>query len=181
MYNDIQEVLVSEEEIAKKVKELGKRISEDYAGENLLLVGVLKGCVVFMSDLMRAIDIPLSIDFMTVSSYGSNTVSGEVKMLTDLRCDVSQFHVVFVEDILDSGKTLFFLKNMMEKRGAKSVRVCTLLDKPARRVADIKADYVGFDIPDSFVVGYGLDFDEKYRNVRFIGALKPEKYAHILG
>ena len=179
MYEDIQEVLVSEEELAAKVKELGEQIRKDYEGKDLLLVGVLKGCVIFMSDLMRAIDLPLSIDFLTVSSYGSGTVSGNLKMLSDLRCDVSRYHVLFVEDILDSGKTLYFLKGLMEERGAKSVRICTLLDKPARRVADVKADYVGFNIPDAFVVGYGLDFDEKYRNVRFIGALKPEKYAHI--
>ncbi|MEG0229328.1 MAG: hypoxanthine phosphoribosyltransferase [Oscillospiraceae bacterium] len=179
MKNDIKEIIISEATISNKIAELGRKISIDYTGKKLLLVGVLKGCLMFMSDLMRAIEVPLEIDFLTVSSYGSDVVSREVKLINDLRVDVSEYDVLFVEDILDSGKTLKFLKDTMEKRGAKSIKVCTLLDKPERRTAEIVADYKGFVIPDEFVVGYGLDFDEKYRNLKYIGSLKPELYAHL--
>lgn len=177
MKNDILKILITEEEIAKKVNELGAQISRDYEGKNLLLVGVLKGSVVFMADLMRAITIPARIDFMAVSSYGSGTKSsGVVKIIKDLDTDLHGYDVLIVEDILDSGMTLKYITNLLEQRGTNSIRIATLLDKPARRKADIKADYFCFDIPDEFVVGYGLDYDEKYRNFPAVGVLKPEIY-----
>ena len=178
MKNDIRDVLYSQEELAARVSELGKRISADYNGENLLMVSVLKGSVVFMADLMRAIDIPCAIDFMCVSSYGSGTkTSGVVNIIKDLSVkNVDDYHLLIVEDILDSGKTLHYLKKVLQARNPKSIRLCTLLDKPERRKADIKADYIGFTVPDEFVVGYGLDYDEKYRNLPYIGVLKPRVY-----
>lgn len=178
MHDDIRTVLVSEEELQAKVQELGAQISRDYAGKNLLLVSILKGAVVFMADLMRAITIPCSIDFMVVSSYGgANTTStGLVKIVKDLDADLSGRDVLIVEDILDTGVTLSNLVPMLKMRNPSSVRICTILDKPTRRKADIRPDYEGFQVPDEFVVGYGLDFDEKYRNLRYVGALKPEVY-----
>ena len=177
MQNDILKVLVTEEELQKKVSELGKKISEDYKDKNLLLVSILKGSVVFMADLMRAISIPAKIDFMAVSSYGSGVkTSGVVKIVKDLDIDLSGYDVLIVEDILDSGMTLKYITELLKTRGTKSIRIATLLDKPARRKVDIKADYFCFDIPDEFVVGYGLDYDEKYRNMREVGVLKPEVY-----
>ncbi|MBQ3141078.1 MAG: hypoxanthine phosphoribosyltransferase [Clostridia bacterium] len=178
MKNDIRDVLYSQEELAARVSELGKRISADYNGENLLMVSVLKGSVVFMADLMRAIDIPCAIDFMCVSSYGSGTkTSGVVNIIKDLSVkNVDDYHLLIVEDILDSGKTLHYLKKVLQARNPKSIRLCTLLDKPERREADVKADYIGFTVPDEFVVGYGLDYDEKYRNLPYIGVLKPRVY-----
>lgn len=178
MHNDILEVLVSEKELQDKVKELGRQITKDYKDKNLLLVSVLKGSVVFMADLMRAIDLKCRIDFMSVSSYGSGTkTSGTVKIIKDLDIDIRDYDLLIVEDILDSGMTLSYIKKILMERGPKSIKICTLLDKPQRRqVDDIKANYKGFVIPDEFVVGYGLDYDEMYRNVSYIGALKPEVY-----
>ena len=180
MTNDIKQVLISEKELAAKVAEMGKRISEDYQGKNLLMVSVLKGSAVFMSDLIRAIDIPLTIDFMAVSSYGSGVkTSGVVKIVKDLDIELAGYDLLIVEDILDSGMTLQYIKGILESRGPRSVKIATLLDKPERRQVDVKSDYVGFEIPDMFVVGYGLDFSEKYRNLPFVGVLKPEVYASL--
>ena len=173
MNDDIKTVLVSEEQLKAKVAELGARISKDYEGKNLVLVSILKGSVVFMADLMRAVTIPCNIDFMVVSSYGgSNTVtSGLVKIIKDLDGDLSGKDVLIVEDILDTGVTLSKLVPMLKMRNPNSVKICTILDKPSRRKADIAPDYEGFAVPDEFVVGYGLDYDEKYRNLPYIGAL----------
>ena len=178
MHDDIKNVLVSEEELKAKVAELGAQISRDYEGKNLVLVSILKGSVVFMADLMRAVSIPCSIDFMVVSSYGgSNTVtSGLVKIIKDLDGDLSGKDVLIVEDILDTGVTLSNLVPMLKMRNPNSVKICTILDKPSRRKADIQPDYEGFQVPDEFVVGYGLDYDEKYRNLPYVGVLKPEVY-----
>jgi len=177
MKEDIQSVLYSEEQLAEKVRELGKEISRDYAGKNPLLVSVLKGSVVFMSDLMRAIDIPCQIDFMMVSSYGSEVkTTGVVKIMKDLDIPLEGRDLIIVEDILDSGKTLDYLKGMLLDRNPNSIRIVTLLDKPDRREAPVKADYCGFVVPDQFIVGYGLDYAEKYRNLPYIGVLKPEIY-----
>lgn len=178
MHDDIKTVLVSEQELQAKVQELGAQISRDYEGKNLLLVSILKGAVVFMADLMRAIAIPCGIDFMVVSSYGGeNTVStGLVKIVKDLDADLSGRDVLIVEDILDTGVTLSKLVPMLRLRNPNSVRICAILSKPTRRKVDIQPDYEGFQVPDEFVVGYGLDYDEKYRNLRYVGALKPEIY-----
>lgn len=178
MLNDIEKVLLSEDELKKIVEDLGAKITEDYKGKNLVVVSVLKGSVVFMADLMRAIKIPCSIDFMAVSSYGSGTkTSGVVKIIKDLDSEVvCGSDLLIVEDILDSGVTLEYLMKVLSARNPNSIRICTLLDKPERRKANIKADYSGAQIPDAFVVGYGLDYDEKYRNLPFVGILKPEVY-----
>lgn len=178
MKNDIKEILFDEATISKKVKELGKMISKDYEGKKLLLVCILKGATPFMADLMRSIEIECAIDFMCVSSYGSKTTSsGRAQILLDLRHPIDDYHVLLVEDILDSGVTLSSLKKMLITRNPKSFKIATLLDKPARRVSDIKADYYGFEIDDEFVVGYGLDYNEKYRNLPYIGILKSEVYS----
>lgn len=178
MFNDIERILVSEEELSEIVKKLGAQITEDYKDKNLVLVSVLKGSVVFMADLMREIKIPCTIDFMSVSSYGSGTkTSGVVKIIKDLDTDVvAGADLLIVEDILDSGVTLEYLIKVLSARNPKSIKICTLLDKPERRKANVKADYAGTQIPDAFVVGYGLDFNEKYRNLPYIGALKPAVY-----
>ena len=178
MRDDIQTVLVTEEQLRAKVAELGAQVSRDYAGRDLLLVSILKGAVVFMADLMRAVTIPCSIDFMVVSSYGgTNTQStGLVKIVKDLDADLSGRDVLIVEDVLDTGVTLSNLVPMLKMRHPNSVRICAILDKPARRKTDIRADYIGFEVPDAFVVGYGLDYDEKYRNLPFVGVLRPEVY-----
>ena len=178
MHDDIKTVLVSEEQLKAKVAELGAQISRDYAGKNLVLVSILKGSVVFMADLMRAVSIPCNIDFMVVSSYGgSNTItSGLVKIIKDLDGDLSGKDVLIVEDILDTGVTLSNLVPMLKMRNPNSVKICTILDKPSRRKADIQPDYEGFQVLDEFVVGYGLDYDEKYRNLPYVGVLKPEVY-----
>ena len=179
MNNDIAKVLISEEQLQAKVAELGAQISRDYVGKDLLLVSILKGSVVFMADLMRAITEPCSIDFMVVSSYGgANTTStGLVKIVKDLDQDLSGKDVLIVEDILDTGVTLSNLVPMLKMRNPNSVKICTILDKPSRRKADIQPDYCGFEVPDEFVVGYGLDYDEKYRNLPYVGVLKPEVYS----
>ena len=177
LYGDLSRVLVTREEIQQAVKELGRRITEDYAGKEPMMIGILKGAVVFYSDLIREIDLPLRTDFMAVSSYGSATKStGVVKVLKDLDRDIVGQDVLIVEDIVDSGMTLSYLKKMLGDRGAASIRIVTLLDKPARRRVDLKADYYCFQIPDEFVVGYGLDYDEKYRNLPDIGVLHPRIY-----
>lgn len=178
MINDIDRVLLSEEELSAIVKKLGAQITEDYKGKNLVLVSVLKGSVIFMADLMREIKVPCTIDFMAVSSYGSGTkTSGVVKIIKDLDTDVVEgADLLIVEDILDSGVTLEYLIKVLSARNPRSVKICTLLDKPERRKANVKADYAGSQVPDAFVVGYGLDFNEKYRNLPFIGALKPAVY-----
>ena len=178
MRDDIQTVLVTEEQLRAKVAELGAQVSRDYAGRDLLLVSILKGAVVFMADLMRAVTIPCSIDFMVVSSYGgTNTEStGLVKIVKDLDADLSGREVLIVEDVLDTGVTLSNLVPMLRMRHPNSVKICAILDKPARRKTSITADYRGFEVPDAFVVGYGLDYDEKYRNLPFVGVLKPEVY-----
>ena len=177
MIDDIEKVLLTEEDIQKKVKEIGEKITHDYEGKNLMLVSVLKGSVAFMADLMRAIDLPLKIDFMSVSSYGSGTTSsGVVKINKDLDIDLHGVDLLIVEDILDSGKTLHYITKMLSDRGTASIRIACLLDKPERRVVPLSADYTCFDIPDKFFVGYGLDYDQKYRNLPYIGVLKPEVY-----
>ena len=178
MLNDIKEVYYSEAQIEAMVERLGKQISEDYKYKNLLLVSVLKGSIVFMADLMRHINIPCAIDFMAVSSYGSGTsnLTGSVKIIKDLDVNLAGYDLLIVEDILDSGKTLSYIKSLLQGRNPASIRICTMLDKPERRTVDLQADYVGGIVPDEFVVGYGLDYDEKYRNLPFIGILKPYVY-----
>ena len=175
MERNIDRVLISEAELKAKVEELGAAITKDYEGKPLLLVGILKGSMMFMADLMRAIKINCKIDFMSVSSYGSGTqTSGQVRIILDLNKPIKDYDILIVEDILDSGVTLSYIKQLLLPRGPKSIRICTLLDKPERRKADIKADYFGFTIPDAFVVGYGLDYDEDYRNLPYVGIIKDE-------
>jgi len=175
--NDIQEVLLSADQIAARVKEIGEQISADYAGEEILMIGVLRGAVIFMSDLARSISIPVAIDFMAVSSYGASTTSsGIVRILKDLDEEVAGRHILVVEDIIDSGLTLNYLLDNLHSRKPASIRLVTLLNKPERRKKEVHVDYNGFTIPDHFVVGYGLDYAEKYRNLPFIGILKPEAY-----
>lgn len=179
MNDDIQKILVTEEQLKARTAELGAQISRDYAGKDLLLVSILKGAVVFMADLMRAVTIPASIDFMVVSSYGgaNTTTTGLVKIIKDLDADLTGKDVLIVEDIMDTGVTLSHLVPMLKMRNPESVRICAILDKPSRRKADIQPDYKGFEVPDEFVVGYGLDYDEKYRNLPYVGVLKPEVYS----
>ena len=177
MREDIAEILYTEEALHEAVTALGKQISEDYKDKNLFMVSVLKGSLVFMADLMRAVTIPCSIDFLSVSSYGNSTnTSGEVRMIKDLDCSLENKDLLIVEDILDSGVTLSYLKKTLAARNPRSIKICTLLDKPDRRRADIVADYRCFIIPDAFIVGYGLDYAEKYRNLPYVGILKPEVY-----
>ena len=178
MKEDVLRVLLSEDEIREKVRELGGKITADYKNSNLMLVTVLKGAVVFLADLMRQIDVPAEIDFMVVSSYGSGVKSsGVVKSVKDLDVPLAGKDILIVEDILDSGLTLSYIKELLESRGPRSIRIATLLDKPSRRKVDLQADYIGFSVPDEFVIGYGLDYDEKYRNLPYIGILKPEVYS----
>ena len=175
MEDIIKEILVTSEEIDEKVKELGKQITEDYSGKNLMLVGILKGAVIFMAELAKNIDMPVLMDFMAVSSYGkSSTSTGVVRIIKDLDCSIEDKDILIVEDIIDTGLTLSYLTDNLKKRGAKSVKICTLLDKPDRRKADVPVDYL---IPDEFVVGYGLDYAEQYRNLPFVAALKEEVYS----
>ena len=166
----IVEVLISREKVEERIKELAKEIEKDYAGKELVCVGLLKGSVMFMADLIKAVDLDLRIDFMKVSSYGSGTNStGVVKILKDVDVNLAGKDVLIVEDIIDTGLTILNVKDFLSKKNPNSVRVCTLLDKPSRRVVEVKGEYVGFEIPDEFVVGYGLDLDEKYRNLPFVG------------
>ena len=179
MLNDIKNVLITEEELKKTVKELGAKITEDYKDKNLSLITVLKGAVVFLGDLMRAIEMPCEIEFMVLSSYGAGTTStGSVKIVKDIDLPLEGKDVLIVEDILDTGYTLSFLLDLLKGRNPNSIEICTLLDKPDRRKVEISAKYTGRKIPDEFVVGYGLDYDEKYRNLPFIGVLKPEVYSN---
>lgn len=181
MHDDIKEVLLSDTEIKDIVKRLGAQISEDYKGKNLLLVSVLKGSVVFLADLMREITIPCSIDFMVVSSYGTSTESsGIVKIIKDLDMNLEGYDLLIVEDILDTGRTLSSLIDILKMRKPNSVKICTFLDKPERRMAKISSDYCGICVPDEFVVGYGLDYSERYRNLPFVGILKPSVYSDVL-
>ena len=174
---DIQEVLFTEAQLKARVQELARQIERDYAGKEIMLISVLRGSFIFMADLCRAIDLPCTLDFMAVSSYGKGTSSsGQVQITKDLSEDISGRHIIVVEDILDSGNTLSYLLKILEHRHPASIRLCTLLDKPERRVVPVQADYVGFTIPDEFVVGYGLDYAEKYRNLPYIGVLKPSVY-----
>jgi len=176
---DIGEILVTEDQIRAKVAEMGARIGADYADRRLTLVSVLKGSLPFMADLMRAIPVPVRIDLMEVSSYGGSATesSGLVRILKDLSATIEGEDVLIVEDIIDTGLTLNYLIRYLLGKNPKSLRICTLLDKPARRLVDIPVDYVGFTIPDQFVVGYGLDYSEYYRNLRFVGVLRPEVYS----
>ena len=178
--NDIAEILVSKDAIQAKVRELGQKISKDYGGEEILLIGLLRGATVFLSDLMRAIDTPIKLDFMGISSYGMGTESGAVRLVMDLTTDIAGRHVVVVEDIVDTGKTLSYLVGNLRARHPASLRICALLDKPDRRQVPIDVDYVGFTIPDKFVVGYGIDFAEGYRNLPFVGVLKEHLYKEVL-
>lgn len=177
LHQDIAKVLVDEVSIRKRVRELGDVINREYARKDLLLVSVLKGSIIFMADLIRAITIPHEIDFMATSSYGAGTSSsGVVRILKDLNSSIEGRNVVVVEDIIDSGHTLSYLLRILQERRPASLRIMTLLDKPERREVDIHVDWVGFSIPNEFVVGYGLDYDEIYRNLPFIGVLKPSVY-----
>ena len=179
MHCDIKKILVDEEQITLKVKELGAKITDDYKGKDLLLICVLKGAAIFVSDLMRRIDLPLEIDFMAVSSYGSDTKSsGVVRILKDLNQGIERKHVLIVEDIIDSGLTLSYLRDNLKARGPASVEICTILDKPDRRKTHLDIKYTGFQVPDEFVVGYGLDYGEKYRNLPFVAVLKEEVYSN---
>jgi hypoxanthine phosphoribosyltransferase len=182
LHADIAQVLLTEEQIATRVAELGERITADYAGKTVTLVSVLKGSLPFMADLMRAIDLPLRIDLMEVSSYGGATTesSGLVRILKDLSASIAGEDVLIVEDIIDTGLTLNYLIRYLRGKNPKTLRICTLLDKPARRLVEIPVDYIGFEIPDQFVIGYGLDYGEVYRNLRFVGVLKPEVYGTSL-
>jgi len=179
MEQDISKIIISKEEIDLKVKELAAQLSKDYADKNPLVICILKGAVLFMSDLVKELTIPVEIDFMAVSSYGSSTKSsGEVKIIKDLDTTVDGRHVIIVEDIIDSGLTLNYLIDILQRRNVASLKIVTLLDKPHRRTVKLKPDYSGFLVPDEFLVGYGLDYAEKYRNLPFIGVLKREVYEH---
>lgn len=178
MHNDIQEILFTEEEISHRVAELGERISEAYQGRNLFVICVLKGAFIFMGDLVKRITVPLELDFMAVSSYGQFTrSSGEVKIIKDLDVPAEGRDILIVEDIIDSGLTLSYLMDTLKRRNAHSVSVVALFDKPARRTVNFKPDYTGFTLPDEFIVGYGLDYAEKYRNLPYVGILKQEVYS----
>ncbi len=177
MHQDLKEILLTQQQLADKTKELAQRISDDYRGKKFVMVTVLKGGFIFASDLVRQMDIDVDINFMAVSSYGSGTrSSGNVKIVKDLDSDIRGKHVLIVEDIVDSGHTLSFLMQLMKDRGAVDVKICTILNKPSRREVDIDVTYLGYDIPDEFVVGYGLDYDERYRNLPYLGTLKEEVY-----
>ena len=177
MKNDIKEVLLTESDLENKISQIGKKISEDYKGRELVLIGVLKGSVMFMADLMKKIEIPCSMDFMAVSSYGSSTKSsGVVRILKDLDFGIEGKDVLIVEDIIDTGVTLKYLVEYLKARKPNSLGICSLLNKQERRKVDIDAKYIGFEVPDFFLVGYGLDYAEKYRNLPFIGILKEEIY-----
>lgn len=178
MADDLTEVLFTKEQLQTRVRELGEQITRDFEGKDPVFIGVLKGCFVFMADLLRCIDLKSEMDFMAVSSYGSGTSStGAVKITKDLNRDIEGRHVVLVEDILDSGITLSYLRNYLSGRKPAGISIVTLFDKPARRRADIHADYAGFECPDAFIVGYGLDYAEKYRNLPYVAVLKPEIYS----
>lgn len=177
MEKDIKKILINEEELIKRIKELGEEITNDYKGKELVLVGILKGAVIFLSELAKNIKLPLGIDFMAVSSYGLSSMStGEVKIIKDLDDSVLNKDILLVEDIIDTGYTLAYLADNLSKRGANSVKIVSLLDKVDRRSVDVPVDYIGFEIPDEFIVGYGLDYAERYRNLPYVAALKEEVY-----
>ena len=177
IHEDVEEILLTGDEIAARVADIGAQLAADYAGRTPVLVSVLKGSIVFLADLIRAMDVPLNVDLMEVSSYGSATESsGQVRILKDLSSSIEGRDVVVVEDIIDTGLTLNYLLRYLAERHPASVRVCCLLDKPARRLAEIEIDYRGFTIPDRFVIGYGLDYDERYRNLPYVGVLRPSIY-----
>lgn len=177
LHDDIQQILYSEEQLSARISELADQINRDYAGKAPMLISVLRGSYVFMADLTRKIVLPCTVDFMSVSSYGRGTKSsGQVQITKDLSDDIEGQDIIVVEDILDSGNTLSYLLELLKARKPASIKLCTLLDKPDRRVKDVRVDYVGFTIPDEFVVGYGLDYAEKYRNLPYIGILKPRVY-----
>jgi hypoxanthine phosphoribosyltransferase len=176
LHDDVEEILVDTDAIGARVGELGAQLSSDYAGRDPVLVSVLKGSLVFLADLMRAMDLPSSIDLMEVSSYAGTETSGQVRILKDLSKPIEGRDVIVVEDIIDTGLTLNYLLGYLADRRPASIKICCLLDKPARRLADISIDYIGFTIPDRFVIGYGLDYDERYRNLPYIGVLKPSVY-----
>lgn len=177
MHQDVERILYTEEELKNRVKELGAQITADYRGRTPVLASVLRGSYIFMADLTRAIGLPISVDFMAVSSYGSGTVSsGQVEIKKDLSDSIEGKDLLIVEDILDSGNTLYYLLNVLRARRPASIRICALMDKPGRRSRPIRADYVGFTIPDAFIVGYGLDYNERYRNLPYVGVLKPSVY-----
>jgi hypoxanthine phosphoribosyltransferase len=177
IHADVEEILLTEEQIQARVAELGAQLAEDYAGRDPVLISVLKGSIVFLADLVRGMDIPLSIDIMEVSSYGAATESsGQVRILKDLSNPIEGRHVIVVEDIIDTGLTLNYLLRYLREKAPASLRICCLLDKPARRLTEIPIDYVGFTIPDRFVIGYGLDFGERYRNLPYVGVLRPSVY-----
>ena len=178
MHEDLKEIWFDEYQLQDAVKELGRVISRDYTGKNLLLVGILKGCFLFMADLVRVIPIPCVVDFLSVSSYGSGTeCSGAVKITKDLDLPLENYDLLIVEDILDSGNTLNYVKDILSRRNPKSLKICTMFDKPSRRQVNIQADYVGYEIADEFIVGYGLDYDERYRNLPYVRVLKSEVYS----
>ena len=177
MHQDVEQILYTEEDLRRRIRELGAQIAADYAGRTPMLVSVLRGSYIFMADLTRAIDLDLTVDFMAVSSYGAGTVSsGQVEIKKDLSDSIEDRDLIIVEDILDTGNTLYYLMDVLRARKPASIRICTLMDKPERRVKPITADYVGFTIPDAFIVGYGLDYAEKYRNLPYVGVLKPSVY-----
>ncbi|WP_293007805.1 MULTISPECIES: hypoxanthine phosphoribosyltransferase [unclassified Oscillibacter] len=178
MENDILKILVTEEQIQTRIAELGEELYKEFEGKNPLFLGVLKGCFLFMADLVRACQVKSDVEYIAVSSYENATSSsGRVKIVHDIQQDITDRHVIVVEDILDSGNTLAFLSEYFKTRGAASITIVTLLDKPSRRTKAVNADYVGFVVPDEFVVGYGLDYCQQYRNVPYIGVLKPEVYS----
>lgn len=177
MHNDVEKILVDEENIHDAVNRIAENLNRDLEGESLLVIIILKGSTPFAMDLIRKLNMPVQLDFMQVSSYGKSTESaGFINIKRDIEQDISGKNILIVEDIIDSGNTLYKLKTLFESRNAKSVRICTMLDKPSRRVVDVAVDYVGYEIPDEFVVGYGLDYDENYRNLPYIGVLKREVY-----
>jgi len=177
MRKNVSEILISEGQLEKRIDELGKEMTKDYEGKDLFVVGVLKGANIFMSDLIRKIDLPMHIDFMAVSSYGMSTESsGTVRILKDLDFSIEGKDVLIVEDIIDSGLTLEYLTRILMQRKPSSLSICTLLDKPDRRKVDLEIDYIGFNIPDAFIVGYGIDFAESYRNLPYVAILKEDAY-----
>ncbi len=178
MHQDIEEVLISEEQIRSKIIELGEQITHDYQGKNLLLLGTLKGAIPFIADLARAISLPLELDYMAVASYGDSThSSGVVRIIKDLEGPIDQKHLLIIEDIIDSGLTLHYLVDLLKRRNPLSLRICSLLNKQRERIKNVPIDYYGFTIPDRFVVGYGLDYAQRYRNLPYVGILKPEIYS----
>ena len=179
MHNDIEKILLSEQQIQTRIQELGEILTKEYADKNPVIVGVLKGVVVFYADMIRRIQVPCQMDFMWISSYAGTNSTGKMEVKRDIASDIKGRHVLILEDIFDTGNSLEFTVNHLKKQNPASIKICTLLDKPERRRAGVtlKADYVGFTIPNAFVVGYGLDYNEKYRNLPYVGILKPEVYA----